>query len=211
MGAYKLISRGNGFYLGTKESNEFPLFNLDIYRDITSHPISIKCDIKAHCRGEKGWLKLPFSNFKILDCIQGIQWRDKGFVEICELCARIKDTAKPEEEPVNLIFYEAIHSNPEKDIAKGIITFLNDLLRFQTVDDYKIWDSIRESSFRERAQERNGEKPFELDWEDKILKIADVIKLYKKYVSLNPVFTYKAELRKWISSNLKKLLTEGIN
>lgn len=212
MADFIIASKGTIFYLGTLKS-PYPVFELDIATDDTSRPHAIECNLLPYIRTGKDWLPLPSSSLEIYSIIKGLQWHVDGFGEVCELCAKVRDTNNSEDNLMSILFYAGnfTRSYTQRDIATGIIEFFNNLLRFQTIEDYLLWDSTLNHKFKKDALKRNGEKPLELDLEDKILQIADVLKLYKKYISINPVFTYKAELRKWISINLKKLLTEDIN
>lgn len=204
MADFIIASKGTIFFLGSSKS-PYPAFELDIATDDTSRPHAIECNLLPYIQTGKDWLLLPSSSFEIYSIIKGIQWHVDGFGEVCEFCAQVRDTNNAEEKPVNILFYAGNYtkSYTQRDIASGIIEFYNNLLRFQTIEDYLLWDMTLNREFKRDALKRNGEKPLEIDLEDKILQIAEVIKLYKKYISINPVFTYKAELRKWISTNLK--------
>lgn len=170
---------------------------------------SIICNLELPGDADKNkYIPIPFTTLEIDSNIKGLTWHEYGYGEVCEFCVNLKEKTENEDIIHNLFFYSGNSTNQfsYRDVAFDFVTFLNDLIKFEKVEDFIIWDKIKTDWHKDKALQRHGGLNTENDFEDKILQIAEVIKLYKYYTSINPVFTYKKELMDWISINIHNLL-----
>lgn len=170
---------------------------------------SIICKLEIPWRKDKNeYIPIPFSTLEIDPTIKGLMWHEEGYGKVCELCVNLKEKTGGQNRIHNLFFYSGNYTTQfsYRDIAFDFVTFLNELIKFESVEDFIIWDKIKPDWHKDKAIKRHGGPNTESNLEDKILQIAEVIKLYRSYISLNPVFTYKKELMDWIGINIYNLL-----
>lgn len=84
-----------------------------------------------------------------------------------------------------------------KSIARGIQSFLNQLYQFNCIDDLKKFQEIKEVNIWKHKFLK-----------DKILLLAEIIKLYERYSKINPSSFCLRELDKVIKNRLNNLMDD---
>lgn len=85
-----------------------------------------------------------------------------------------------------------------QSIARGIVQFLNILYQYKNLDDYKAAEESQDEALWKSK-----------DTCDKILQLANVISLYKKYKEINPALGIVKQMENLIEKRLLSLTTES--
>lgn len=128
--------------------------------------------------------------FYVKPIIYGRIWHKYGFGEKWEIVLEIRDTNDSKASYDKIIFNYGAYTNDFncRSIAYSIIRAFNEIHRFESVQDYKDFQIIKDDTKH--------------DLEDEIVNLSKVILLCKKYEGINPVFPYKDKLRGWIEKRI---------
>lgn len=85
----------------------------------------------------------------------------------------------------------------DTSVAKGLEKFLNELYQFETINDFKLYQDLKDDSSWKNK-----------DIEDKIILLADVINIVRNYNSINPATYCIATLKEELYKKIKKLIAE---
>lgn len=132
--------------------------------------------------------------FSFGDELNGEYHHIYGYGKEFNLCWNIRDN-KTTSRPLHITGGDYTNDWNYRSIASGITKFLNELHQFQSIDDYILYKNFSSTT----------------NWDskdicDKIISLAEIIKLYKNYIKINPSLPFIKEFDNLIQKTIKNLI-----
>lgn len=139
-------------------------------------------------------------DFIISKEMTGAFWKEGQFNTYFEIGCRVWQQIYTSEKNFKMIYiHGSIFGNVSKEfsISRSLTHFFNKLIQFKNLEDFLAYE------------EANKDEEWEnKDVCDKILELAKVIELYKKYYEINRALTITHEMEDLINQRLKSLLKD---
>ena len=136
-------------------------------------------------------------NYKFSKRMTGSYWHKDGFGKVFEAGCLVKDRNSNISHMCYFSGGDFTNSWCSESIANGFVNFLNKLVQFESLEDYITYEEVHKD-------EEWGNK----DVCDKILELAKVIELYKKYHEINRALSITHEMEDLINRRIKFLLKD---
>ncbi len=135
------------------------------------------------------------NNFVLSKEMTGRYWHENGYGKVFEAGCLIKDRNNEVTRVCYFTGGDFTNSWKPISIAFGFVNFLNKLAQFETLEDYVAYEgAILDEQWEHK------------DVCEKILNLAKVIDLYKKYKEINRTLSITHEMEELINRRLRSLL-----
>ena len=138
-----------------------------------------------------------YENYEFPYEMTGNFWHVEGFGKKFEASCEVKDKGKNTSYICYFIGGDFTNSWCSKSIAWGFVNFLNKLVQFECLEDYKKYEEAN-----------NNNAWINKDVCDKILELAKVIELYKKYYEINRALSITHEMEELINKRLRYIINQ---
>lgn len=155
----------------------------------SSSPVLLGCKIMPQL-SHHSYLRV--GKYKVHTKFTGSIWHEHGLGKCWELNCKLID----EDNISNELTFEGVeftNSFGRSSVVESIAKFFNKLQQFESIEDYKKYESIEASKVNSESQ-------------DVIFQIGEVINLYAKYSAINPALPISKKLQTWIESQLTKII-----
>ena len=187
---------GKCFHLSDKDpqkediDNLFAVLNIDYaYENVGSENGTLTIILNTIYEYRTGIGIFSFSNE-----MSGRFWYEDGSGHVYEAGCLVIDK---QSQKSHMCYFEYNNSKVSRFtlIAKGFVKFLNKLVQFESLEDYIIYE---EANKKDEWENKN--------LSDKILQLAKIIELYKKYYTINRALSITHKMEVLIESRLESLL-----
>lgn len=138
-----------------------------------------------------------YKKFTFESNISGSYAHERGYGKYFELGWEVRDNKSNEKFILKVTGSDYTNSWGAGSVARGLVKFLNDIHQFNSITDYIKYNNICDNRLWEG-----------MTYKDKIVALADAIKIYDTYIKINPAaFTIK-DLEKILKKRMESMLKD---